>query len=321
MKIFKRNVVSAVLLAGFLVPGLASAAGDIDWDLYGSLRLGAEAVDTDGPTKDYTGLRDAYSRFGAKATYAFDDDWSLMGQLEAPFDIANMELQSPWDPNEQYRIAKLQVNGPIGTAWYGRGWLAFYNYITYPVDYFSSYYSGWQTYTAFRKSETFYYGSPTFAGFKFDYSYSDEDNNDRNQFVVSYSDSGINLAVGRDDYDGATIDGASASYSTGPWYMSLKYENSDPDAGADQDTVAGYLQYKMDEKNTLKGYLAEAEGVGETVYHLGFDHQYNDATMFFAEYYDEEGAAAVNAEKDPNFYNATGGSVFTVGVRYDFASN
>ncbi|NNJ91681.1 MAG: porin, partial [Gammaproteobacteria bacterium] len=258
--------------------------------------------------------------FGAKATYTINDEWSLLGQLEAPFDLANMELQSPWDATEDYRIAKLQISGPLGTAWYGRGWLAFYNYITYPVDYFSSYYSGWQTYTSFRKSQTFYYGSPTLAGFKFDFANTDEDDNDRNQYVLSYSNSGLGVAIGRDDYDGATIDGASVSYSNGPWYLALKYEQQDPDNASDLETIAGLVQYAIDEKNKVRGYLADGEGVGQEVFQIGFDHQYNDATSFFAEYYDEVGAAAVNAERDPAKYNAVGGSVFTFGVRYDFST-
>lgn len=318
MTTFRKALLPVLLPLAISTP--LQAEETIDWELYGSLRLAAETVDTDGNNKDYEGLRDAYTRFGIKGTYAINDDWSIMGQLEAPFDLANMELQSPWDATEQHRIGKIQVSGPLGTAWYGRGWLAFYNYITYPVDYFSSYYSGWQTYTAFRRSETFYYGSPRLSGFKLDFATTDVNNNDRNQLVLSYANDGLSLAIGRDDMDGTTIDGASVSYSTGPWYLALKFEDQDRTGAADRETVAGLVQYSIDEKNTIRGYLADAEGVGEEVFQIGYDHQYNDATKFFAEYYDEEGAAAVNAELDPAKYNAVGGSVFTVGVRYDFST-
>ena len=321
MKLYMRTNLKIFIPAAMLMASSSVIANDIDWEIYGSLRIAAETVDTDGPTKDYSGLRDAYTRLGAKASYAINDEWSILGQLEAPFDIANMALQSPSDSDEQYRIAKLQVSGPLGTAWYGRGWLAFYNYITYPVDYFSSYYSGWQSYTSFRKSETFYYASPSLAGFKFDYAYVGENDNDRNQYVLSYSNSGLSLAIGRDDYDGGHIDGASVSYTSGPWYVALNYENQDRSGDTDRDSVAGFVQYAIDEKNTIKGYLADGEGVGEQAYQIGFDHQYNDVTKFFAEYYDEDGPSAVNAEKNPEKYNAVGGSVFTVGVRYDFSSS
>ncbi|MCP3670643.1 MAG: porin [Gammaproteobacteria bacterium] len=318
---FNSKTILIQSLFALVMTGPANAVSKgLDWEIYGSLRVAGEAVNTDGSTNDYDGLRDAYTRFGAKATYTINDDWSILGQLEVPFDLANMELQSPWDPDEDYRIGKLQVSGPLGTAWYGRGWLAFYNYITYPVDYFSSYYSGWQTYTSFRKSETFYYSSPAISGFKFDFATTDEDDTDRNQYVISYSNKGLTLAAGRDDYDGATIDGASASYSTGPWYLSIKYEEQDLEGAPDREIIAGLVQYEIDNKNTVRGYLANGEGVGENVFQVGFDHQYNDSTKFFVEYYDEDGAAAVNAETDPKKYNATGGSVFTVGVRYDFGS-
>lgn len=136
---------------------------------------------------------------------------------------------------------------------------------------------------------------------------------------MSYSNAGLGVAIARDDYDGATIDGASVSYSSGPWYLALKYEELDRHHASDRETVAGLVQYAIDEKNTVRGYLADGEGVGEEVFQLGFDHQYNDAIKFFAEYYSENGAAAVNAEKDPDKYRAVGGSVFTVGVRYDFS--
>ncbi len=292
----------------------------LDWELYGSLRLAGEAVDAARNTDNYDGLRDAYTRFGAKAIYDINDKWSILGQVEVPYDLANKELQSPWDASEDHRIAKLQISSPLGTVWYGRGWLAFYNYITYPVDYFSSYYSGWQTYTSFRKSQTVYYSSPTFAGFKFDYANTDDDDNDRNQYVLSYSSAGLRLAIARDNYDGATIDGASVSYTSGPWYLAVKYEEQDREHASDRDTIAGLVQYAIDEKNTLRGYLADGEGVGEEVFQLGFDHQYNDVTKFFVEYYSENGAAAVNADKDPHKYKAVGGSVFTIGVRYDFST-
>lgn len=313
---FQKLIIQAILLLSMLNVAYAQK---IDWELYGSLRIAGEAVKTDGNTKDYEDFRDAYTRFGIKANYAINNEWSILGQVEIPYDLANMEVQSPWDANENYRIGKLQISGPMGTAWYGRGWLAFYNYITYPVDYFSSYYSGWQTYTSFRKSQTFYYGSPAISGLKFDFSSTDVDFNDRNQYVLSYSNSGLGLAIGRDDFDGSTIDGASVSYTTGPWYLAVKYEQQERDNNPDREIYAGLIQYSIDGKNTIRGYLADGEGVGDDVFQIGFDHQYNDKTKFFAEYYDEDSAAAVNAEKDPENYNAVGGSVFTVGVRYDFS--
>ena len=113
--------------------GLAScmtSAFAVDASLYGSLRLGVEAVEPDneaGNFGSYTDLRDAYSRVGVKVSESFADDWTVMGQLELPLDLANMDIHSPYDDEDDIRIAKIQVSGPMGTLWYGRGWMAFYN--------------------------------------------------------------------------------------------------------------------------------------------------------------------------------------------------
>ncbi|MGD2117414.1 MAG: porin [Chromatiales bacterium] len=320
--------------------GKAIHAEDIDWELYGSLRLGVEAVDPDnnpGNFGSYTALRDAYSRFGAKATYAINDDWSLMGQLEVPFDLANMEMQSPYDDRDDLRIAKLQLSGPLGTLWYGRGWLAFYNYIAYPLDYFSSYYSGWATFTTFRRQNTFYYATPSFSGFQLAL-VTTRDNgtasDNRDQYILSYSNSGWNIAIGRDDLNngGYAIDGISASYTTGPWYVAAKYEELDYNAPSvyDGDSVSNLLvQYAIDDKNTLRAMVADVGwDYGDEVFHLGWDHQYNDDLKVFAEYYQEETTAAISNKKKSSFLGSpsfndpadSGGSVITVGVRYDFST-
>lgn len=307
-------------------------AQDLDWEIYGSLRLAAETVDADD-VKDYSGLRDAYTRIGAKATYVINNDWSLMGQLEAPFDLANMELQNAWDPDEDHRIGKLQLSGPMGTVWYGRGWLAFYNYIQYPTDSFSSFYSGWDTYTSFRKSETFYYSSPRLSGLQFIFASTDDNGSEgdnRNQYVLSYANGGLSLAIGRDDFqnsDDLMIDGASASYTTGPWYVAGQYQKISSDSAVtggyysdDNEAISLLVQYAIDDKNTVRGKVANVDNNGDDVFQVGWDHQYKDDLKFFAEYYDEESPAAVTDDKDPEDFSYVGGSVFTVGVRYDFSS-
>jgi len=306
----------------------------LDWELYGSLRLAAETVDAD-QADDYSGLRDAYTRIGAKATYAINDEWNLMGQLEAPFDLANVELQSPFDPTEDYRIGKLQISGPLGTAWYGRGWMAFYNYIQYPTDYFSSYYSGWDTYTTFRRSETFYYSSPRFSGLQFVFASTDDngtEDDNRNQYVLSYANGGLSLAIGRDDSQNAAnfmIDGASASYTTGPWYVAGQYQKISSDAPTtnawnsdNNELISVMVQYAIDDKNTIRGKIANVENYGEDMYHIGWDHQYNNDLKVFAEYYSEETTNAINTSKNPNnwTYANNGGQALTVGVRYDFST-
>ena len=333
----KKNKIlkSALLLLLTLGTGTTHA---VDWDVYGSVRVGVEAVDPDnnpGNFDSYYGIRDAYSRFGLKVSHAINDNWSIMGHLEAPFDFANMKVQSPYNDRDDLRIGKVQVSGPLGTAWYGRGWMAYYNYIAYPVDYFSSYYSGWATFTTFRREKTFYYATPSIKGFQFALANTDDNggaSDNREQYVLSYSNNGLNIAIGHDDLNNNSysIDGIAASYTTGPWYIAAKYEELDYDVPSvyDGDSVSNLLvQYAIDDKNTVRGMLAEVGwDYGDTVLHLGWDHQYTDKLKFFVEYYEEESTAAISNEKKSTFLGSpafndpadSGGQIITVGLRYDF---
>lgn len=312
-------------------------AAAIEADFYGSLRLGVEAVDPDndpGSFDGYTALRDAYSRVGLKLSEKLGDDWAVTLHGEVPLDLANADMHSPYDDRDNVRIAKVQLDGPLGTVWYGRGWLAFYNYIAYPVDWFSSYYSGWATFTTFRRENTLYYASPTWKGFQIAIASTDDNGTSehkRNQFVLAYSNGGLSLAGGLDDTQEAyKIWGAAASYSTGPWYVAAKYEELDysTPSSYDGDNVANLLvQYALDGRNTVRAMVAEVGwDYGDTVLHLGWDHQYNDDLKLFLEYYQEETTAAISDKRKSTFlgspgFNApadSGGRVITAGVRYDF---
>jgi len=327
------------LLAGAgAVLAMSQPVNAMDFDAYGSLRIGVEAVSPDGSaTDDYTGFRDAYSRVGVKIGQAINDDWKLGAQLELPLDLANFDVHSPYDQEDQVRIAKIQLSGPIGTVWYGRGWMAYYNYIAYPLDYFSSYYSGWATPTTFRRKQTLYYASPSFGGFSFAAGTSNDNGSEsknRNQYVISYADGGLTLAAGLDDNTGDRDDsilGVSATYTVGPWYLAAKYEEMDTDDANDGGSAKNLLvQYSLDDKNTVRGMLADVDlpawgGYGGTVLHLGWDHQYTDDLKVFVEYYQEESTAAISKSNDSFGTSgyisgvASGGKVLTTGVRYDFS--
>jgi predicted porin len=331
------KVTKALLAAALCVGAGSHPAYALEADFYGSLRIGVEAVDPDndpGNFGSYVDFRDAYSRVGLKLTQAISENWSLMAQGEVPLDLANLDMHSPYDNRDNVRIAKLQLNSPFGTVWYGRGWMAFYNYIAYPVDYFSSYYSGWATFTTFRRENTLYYASPSWNGLQVAFASTDDNgssDNKRNQYVLSYANSGLSLAGGLDDtQEDYKIWGAAASYTTGPWYIAAKYEELDYSVASpyDGDSVANLLlQYALDGKNTLRGMVAEVGwDYGDTVLHLGWDHQYNDDLKFFVEYYQEESTAAIADRRKSTFlgspsFNApadSGGRVFTTGLRYDF---
>ncbi len=302
----------------------------LETDLYGSLRIGLEAVNPDNTAvfDNYVGLRDAYTRVGAKVSEEIAEGWTLSGKLELPLDLANLEHNSPNSEGDDVRVMKVQVDGPMGSAWYGKGWLAYYNYIAYPIDYFSSYYSGWATLTTFRRDHTFYYATPSINGFQAAFSTSDDDNMDadrRDQYVLSYAKDGLTLAIGRDDRNdqGSAHNGISATYTTGPWYIAAKHEEVD---GGGSDGVKAknlLVQYKLSEKDTVRGTIGSIDDswayVGDT-YHVGWDHQYSDDLKVFAEYYSEDITGAMSDEKATSTSSAaSGGQVFTTGIRYDFS--
>ena len=317
---------------------LAANSSPIDFAFYASLRVAAEAVDPDGAAVgSYTGFRDAYSRIGATANYSLGGDAAVYAKLELPFDVPNKAVQDPFDQSEDIRIAKLGIKGAYGDLAVGQMWLPYYNAIAYPVDMFSSYYSGFATFTSFRKGDTVAYYSPSFGGLSAAAAYSHENGaaetsgaiDDRIQATVSYSHDGITLSGGLDHLGGAndaSIWGASLMWQvTGDLYIGAKYEQHDSDLsagyGADGDTAVNlYGAYSIG-KNTLKAMVADVDAYGEEVIHLGVDHQYSKALKFFAEYYSEDQAAAIVRKRDGGFCGpCAGGSVVTAGLRWDFGA-
>jgi predicted porin len=319
---------------------LAMNSSPIDFAFYASVRVAAESVDPDGSAlNSYSGLRDAYSRIGATADYAIDNDTSIYAKLELPFDIPNKAVQDPWDQDEDIRIGKVGVKGAFGDLAVGQMWLPYYNAIAYPVDMFSSYYSGFATFTSFRKGDTIAYYTPSWSGLSGAVAYSEEngaaesdgDLDDRLQATVSYSLDKLTLAGGVDDLGGADdsrIWGASAMWqATDDLYIGAKYEQQDSDIdtgyGADGDAAMNlYAGYTLG-KNTFKAMLADVDNYGEQVIHLGIDHQYSKSLKFFAEYYSEEETAAITTKRGgaaETCWACDGGSVVTAGLRWDFGA-
>ncbi len=347
-----RKMLAAAVAATLAAPGMAMAqeegAGPIDWDFYGSLRIQYEAADL-AEEDSYDGFRDAYSRVGFTADMPLNDGLSAFAQLEMPLDLANGRVQDPYalsDPDgEDIRIGKIGLESDVaGTFAYGRDWMPYYNAIAFPVDMFSSFQSGFATYTTFRESDSVMYYSPDFNGFSFGAAYSAnsgyEDSSgspdDRYQLTGSYSFQDTTLSLGVDDVDGAQntrIWGFSAMHSMGDLSLSAKVEyiDSDQDAGAfgdDGDVAANvYAAYDWGQ-HTFKGMVANVDNFGEDVFHLGYDFNFNDALMFFAEYYyEEEATGAVPAERarDTDNNSATipfpadgSNNVFMVGMHYSF---
>ena len=335
-----RRISSATGIA--LVATLAASdALAIEYDFYGSLRVHAESVhpdDTDA-LDSYNSWRDAYSRIGFKASHGLTEGITAFAQLELPLDVPNKAVQDPWDQGEDIRIAKIGLKGDFGNVSIGQMWMPYYNAIAYPVDMFSSYYSGFATYTTFRKGDTLSYYTPSFGGLSTAFGYSldngaadtDGDADDRLQVTVSYAFGDVTLSAGLDDLGGANdlkIWGASLAWqATDALYIGAKYEQHDSDIdngyGADGDAAMNlYAGYDIG-RHTLKAMIADVDNYGETVLHLGWDYRYRDDLKFFVEYYSEEETAAITEKYggfDETCWACSGGDVIAAGLRYDFGA-
>jgi predicted porin len=213
--------------------------------------------------------------------------------------------------------------------------MPYYNNIAYPVDYFSSYYSGFATFTTFRLNDTLSYTTPSFSGFQFSAATSKDNganNESRNQFTASYTNNGFSFAAGIDDIGGADdtkIIGLSASYDNGPWYFATKYERfksalEGSGWAADGTNVFNALVQYTTGKNTLRIMLADSDNYGEFILHAALDVQYSDKITLFLEYYQEQETAAISDRKQTTSYGSnsapsdSGGRSFVTGIRYDF---
>ncbi|WP_006787889.1 porin [Thiorhodospira sibirica] len=322
-----------LLTAALLLTPTLSVAQGLTINYYGSARIHAEAVQPDNTEalESYTGLRDAYSRLGFNAEYPLGHDITAFGQLELPLDLANLAVQDPWDQEQDVRVAHIGLRGGFGTLAYGQMWMPYYNAIAYPVDMFSSYYSGFATYTTFRQGDSISYYSPDMGGFNVALGWSErngQDGDDRWQVTASYRVADTVVAVGLDDLQGETdsrIYGASLAQTWGDLYLGAKYEWHDSTIaqgyGADGDRAMNlYAGYTLG-NTTVKLMLANVENYGEDIVHLGLDHQLTPALLLFAEYYYEEHTAALTEKRGgakETAWAAEGGEVFAAGVRYDF---
>ena len=340
-----KNILSIAVAAAVIAP----TAHAWEPSIYGSLRIGLEAVDLDNDgaansanEDDYFDFRDAYSRLGTTLSHSFDNGTDFLFKYEVPFDSANVEFARPDVQSEDTRVFKLQVSGDYGTFWVGQDWTPFYNNIHYPVVYLSSYYSGFTNPSATRHPDSIAYISPRFSGFQVSLHHSEDlGPQDGNQFVVSYAGGKWAAAVGYQEGSGfeggADIDGiygASISYTTGPWYFAAKTEIFDSDRtrgfGEDGHNSTAVIGQYTQGKNIYRALLAHADGLGDKVVHLGYDYQYSSSTKFFVEYYYEEETGAIAARPGESTFNSggvgvpsqfvdtSGGQVLTAGVRYDF---
>ncbi|MCC5795968.1 MAG: porin [Methylophaga sp.] len=320
-----------------------------DINFYLSLRMQAESVHPSNQQamSSYRGLRDAYSRVGFNAEYRFDTENRLFAQLEIPYDAAKSRFRDSYDQGsvgrsnaERIRVGIVGLDSAWGTVTLGQLWMPYYNAITLPVDQFSTFYSGFATYSTFRVKETVAYQSPDIGGWQFGGSYSTRHGNIRSpsriddrriQAVASYQLNDTLFAVGMDDRGNAAgfrdrIYGASLTHTIGQWDLALKYELTDTNNpasfyGNNRRAVNIFTSYQHG-KNRYKLMLARVESYGETVVHAGVDHQFNEALTLFIEFYQEQETAALTGKRKglDGFDAATrGGRIIAAGFRYDFS--
>ncbi len=328
----------------------ADAQDTLRIDFYGSLCTQLETVspDRDERLDRYTSLRDAYSRLGIKAEYPLSAGLALTGQVEIPFDSANFRIRDPYDQGDaarphgqRLRIAQVGLQGDFGSLAYGQQWMAYYNAVAAPVDMFSSYYSGFGTYTITRAAETLAYSTPELHGFSLSAAYTGSGGNQRStsriderrwQVAAIYVHGNTRFAAGVDDRGNTGLGrdrlyGLSASHTADKLYLALKYEIFDTDNlqhgsfSSDGNQAINLFGSYVLGKNTLKLMLAKVENYGDHIVHLGIDHQLSDDLKLFAEYYREAETAALTSRRGGlNDFDAgiSGGHAFAVGVRYDF---
>ena len=328
-----------------------TAAQDIPGvDFYGSLRTQAEAVRPD--RREYLGayvsLRDAYSRVGIKLDRPLGGELALTGQLELPVDSANLRMRDPYDQGdaarphgERIRLAQLGLRGRFGAISYGQQWMPYYNAIAAPVDMFSTYYSGFATYTVFRVAQTLSYATPEMAGFSLAAGYAGSGGNARStsridaprrQFTASYRFGDTRLAAGLDErgdagYGRNRLFGFSASHQAGPLNLALKLERFDTgnrqrgSFSSDGNQAINLFGSYVVNATTFKLMLAKVENYGDNIVHLGVDHQVSDKLKLFAEYYRESTTSVLTPRRgglDDSDAGFKGGQALAVGLRYDF---
>jgi len=230
-----------------ITPFILNAEDEFTVEAYGSLRMQAESVSVDkvsennanaGHEDSHTGLRDAFSRFGVKASLATETGTKFDATLELPFNTAELRAEDPaffegfYKENNAPRLYNISAtNEKLGSIKLGKQWLTYYNNIAYPVDYFSSSYSGYATHATFRR-EALTYTTPDLSGVTASVSGVDLTDGsgtkylDTMQYALSYSTEPLSLAVGyQNTHDGrANIIGVSGAYTLGPLRFAAKVE-------------------------------------------------------------------------------------------------
>lgn len=299
--------------------------------LYGSFRLHGTLTTVDEATegRDETefGLTDAYSRVGARVDFGVGET-DVIIKSELGLNLADLELGDPsFFDDEDFRVYSVSATGNWGSLTLGKDWLSYYNTVGYPVDYFSSIYAGYTTYAFFRERMV-RYTTPNLGGFTGNIARIERTGGGPKgwQSTLSYSKNGLTVGAALEDMDGDVSDmwGASASYTSGPWYVSAKME----DQTGRGMLYNGFTQYQLEEWTVKIGAGLGDQFSGNT-FHAGVDYKLNERWKLFAEAYSEADNYAIlfeGANEASDYLGAGGfgvpqnGKALLVGARFDISS-
>ena len=121
---------------------------------------------------------------------------------------------------------------------------------------------------------------------------------------------------------------SAAWHTTDSLYIGAKYEIHDTDIqssyGSDGDTAMNFYAEYTFGRHTVKGMIADVDGYGESIFHLGYDFQWLKDLKLFAELYSEEETATITVKgggKDETCWDCSGGYVAATGLRWDFSAS
>ncbi len=328
------SAISVALLC--IASTVINSAQALEVSAYANLNLHAEYVEPDKETeqvKKHTSLRDAYSQIGIHFEHELSKNQKVNVHLFTPVDLANLEFQDTWDHDADSPQYELYWKTPLGELKAGYFYLPYYDAIASVIDRFSSYYTGFATYSSFRTKKSLVYGSPSFKGFNIATSISENqglDDDDLLNLTLNWKNDKTSVSLGLQNQQGllnTRIWGASVSHKPiDGLFIGIKTEVFDTDNsegyGSNGDrSSAAFVSYDYG-KQAFKAMLADTDNYGGVSYSLGWDFRYSDTIKCFVEYYSEEETAAITAERaglEVFDTDASGGHAVVAGLSLNYS--
>lgn len=279
---------------------------------------------------DHTYLRDGFSQIGGKLNHAFSEDHKIQFHLFTPIDLANLKIQDSYDHNLDTPQVEIFWSIPMGEIQAGHLFGPYYNAIASTTDRFSSYYTGFATFSPLRVERTIAYYSPEFYGFSLGASISNKYvGDDLITASLTWKNESTTLSLAHQDQQGpqnTRVWGVALSHQfNDAIFLGITTEVFDSDVqggfGNDGDqSTAAFASYDVG-KHTFKGMLADTDNFGEMIYTLGWDYRYSETVKFYAEYYfEQETVTLTRARAGSEVFDSSisGGSALAIGVALYF---